>query len=72
MSVARDRFTFFAVMAAVGVAVLGYVQLGNVYPTQGRASDVDRVGDESLEGSDHSDGDAGVREEGQALPDPGE
>jgi hypothetical protein len=72
MSVARDRLTFFAVMAAVGVAVFGYVRLGDVYPTQGRAEEVDRGGDVLQEGSDHSEGEARLREEGQATPDPGE
>ncbi|XAM00537.1 hypothetical protein OT109_03935 [Phycisphaeraceae bacterium D3-23] len=38
MSVQRDRFTFFAVLVAVGVAVFGYVRLGDLYPTTGRAA----------------------------------
>ena len=51
MSVVRDRLTFFAVMVAVCVAVVGYLQLANLYPTQGRdhqenaQDDVEQRGD---------------------------
>ncbi|MEM9415359.1 MAG: hypothetical protein AAGA29_07780 [Planctomycetota bacterium] len=43
MSVQRDRFTFFAVLAAVAVAVFGYVKLGSMYPTAGRAASDDQA-----------------------------
>lgn len=39
MSVQQDRFTFFAVLVAVVVVVLGYLQLGQLYPVAGRGDD---------------------------------
>lgn len=36
MSVRQDRFTFFGVLAAVVIVVLGYLQLGQLYPVAGR------------------------------------
>lgn len=35
MSVQQDRFTFFGVMAAVVIVVLGYLQLSQLYPVAG-------------------------------------
>lgn len=37
MSVQQDRLTFFGVLIAVVVVVLGYLQLGKLYPVAGRA-----------------------------------
>lgn len=39
MSLRQDRLTFFGVLIAVVVAVLGYLQLGSMYPVEGRADD---------------------------------
>lgn len=36
MSVRQDRLTFFGVLAAVIIVVLGYLQLGQLYPVAGR------------------------------------
>ena len=36
MSVRQDRFTFFGVLIAVVIVVLGYLQLGQLYPVAGR------------------------------------
>ena len=36
MSVRQDRYTFFGVLAAVVIVVLGYLQLGRMYPLTGR------------------------------------
>lgn len=36
MSVRQDRLTFFGVLAAVVIVVLGYLQLGRIYPVAGR------------------------------------
>ena len=36
MSVQQDRLTFFGVLAAVAIVVLGYLQLGRLYPVAGR------------------------------------
>lgn len=33
MSLNQDRLTFFGVLVAVVVVVLGYLQLGHLYPT---------------------------------------
>ena len=37
MSVQQDRLTFYCVLIAVVVVVLGYLQLGQIYPVSGRA-----------------------------------
>ncbi|MFN3168292.1 MAG: hypothetical protein ACE37H_14630 [Phycisphaeraceae bacterium] len=39
MSLKQDRLTFFGVLVAVVIAVLGYLQLGSMYPVQGRAQE---------------------------------
>ncbi|MEM9346583.1 MAG: hypothetical protein AAGB26_08190 [Planctomycetota bacterium] len=39
MSVQQDRFTFFGVLIAVVIVVLGYLQLSQLYPVTGRADD---------------------------------
>lgn len=39
MSVRQDRYTFFGVLAAVVIVVLGYLQLGQLYPLTGRGDD---------------------------------
>ncbi|MEM6260128.1 MAG: hypothetical protein AAF711_16255 [Planctomycetota bacterium] len=39
MSVQQDRFTFFGVLIAVVIVVLGYLQLSQLYPVAGRADD---------------------------------
>jgi len=39
MSLRQDRLTFFGVLVAVLIAVLGYLQLGSMYPIQGRAEE---------------------------------
>ena len=39
MSLRQDRLTFFGVLVAVVVAVLGYLQLGTMYPVEGRAEE---------------------------------
>lgn len=36
MSVQQDRLTFFGVLAAVAIVVVGYLQLGRLYPVAGR------------------------------------
>lgn len=46
MSFRQDRLTFFGVLAAVVIAVLGYLQLGTLYPVQGRAQAPQTRGDE--------------------------
>lgn len=67
MSIQRDRFTFFAVLAAVCVAVFGYVKLGNLYPTTGRAATAGGDPSISTEGADASgaaaEGETGTEEE---------
>lgn len=37
MSIQQDRLTFFGVLFAVVIVVVGYLQLGRLYPTTGRA-----------------------------------
>ena len=37
MSIRQDRLTFFGVLVAVVIAVVGYLQIGTMYPVQGRA-----------------------------------
>ena len=44
MSLRQDRLTFFGVLVAVVVVVVGYLQLERMYPTTGRA-DVPAVDD---------------------------
>jgi len=39
MSLRQDRLTFFGVLVAVVIAVLGYLQLGSMYPVEGRAEE---------------------------------
>lgn len=39
MSARQDRYTFFGVLAAVVIVVLGYLQLGQLYPLTGRGDD---------------------------------
>lgn len=39
MSVQQDRFTFFGVLAAVVIVVLGYLQISQFYPVAGRGDD---------------------------------
>jgi Tfp pilus assembly protein PilV len=36
MSVQQDRFTFFGVLIAVVIVVLGYLQIAQLYPVAGR------------------------------------
>lgn len=36
MSLNQDRLTFFGVLIAVVVVLLGYLQLGQVYPVAGK------------------------------------
>lgn len=37
MSVQQDRLTFFGVLIAVVVVVIGYLQIGGFYPAAGHA-----------------------------------
>ena len=46
MSVRQDRFTFFGVLIAVVIVVLGYLQLGQLYPVAGRAAPAELTTDE--------------------------
>ena len=64
MSVQQDRFTFFGVLAAVVIVVLGYLQLSQLYPIAGR-------GDDSVHGTpnDHDVEKPGaVPREGETQP----
>jgi Tfp pilus assembly protein PilV len=36
MSVRQDQFTFFGVLIAVVIVVIGYLQLSRLYPVTGR------------------------------------
>ena len=36
MSVHQDRLTFFGVLIAVVIVVIGYLQLSSLYPIEGR------------------------------------
>lgn len=49
MSVQQDRLTFFGVIVAVVVVVIGYLQLGRMYPTAGRADTASGVPSERFE-----------------------
>ena len=40
MSVRQDRFTFFGVLVAVVIVVIGYLQLSRLYPVAGRGDSV--------------------------------
>lgn len=37
MSIGQDRLTFFGVLAAIVVAVVGYFQIAKMYPVAGRS-----------------------------------
>jgi len=53
MSVRQDRFTFFGVLVAVVIVVLGYLQLGQLYPVVGRdAPEVQPVDEQPDENAD--------------------
>ena len=62
MSVRQDRFTFFGVLIAVVIVVLGYLQLGQLYPVAGR--DAPQTQNEE----DHADSEAET--EGGSLDHP--
>ncbi len=74
MSFRQDRLTFFGVLAAVVIAVLGYLQLGSLYPVEGRAQtpqdNPDSRGDEAEKDQelevDNADGGAARQED--AVP----
>lgn len=54
MSVQQDRLTFFGVLIAVVVVVIGYLQLGGMYPTAGRADA--SPGDDAVQSSEEDAG----------------
>lgn len=65
MSVRQDRYTFFGVLAAVVIVVLGYLQLGRMYPLTGREDvAVDQPEQEAGEGENAG----GASREGEAQP----
>lgn len=66
MSVRQDRFTFFGVLIAVVIVVLGYLQLGQLYPVAGRGD----VSMDSSQGATQEDGEAKetAPREGDARP----
>ena len=53
MSVKQDRFTFFGVLVAVVIVVLGYLQIAQMYPVAGRE---DRLPEDASAPSSGSDG----------------
>lgn len=70
MSLRQDRLTFFGVLIAVVIAVLGYLQLGSMYPLQGRAddsiskrSDVTENGEVEKSRQEANNGSAAIRED---------
>lgn len=65
MSVRQDRFTFFGVLVAVVIVVLGYLQLGQLYPVAGREDSSGHDAQEAKASVDES-GDAPL--EGEARP----
>ena len=65
MSVRQDRFTFFGVLIAVVIVVLGYLQLGQLYPVAGREDNSSHDAEEVKAGVDDS-GEAPL--EGDARP----
>ena len=75
MSFRQDRLTFFGVLVAVVIAVLGYLQLGSLYPVEGRAQTLqhnpDLRGDEAEKAQeqevDNASGGA-ARQEEDAVP----
>ena len=69
MSVKQDRYTFFGVLAAVVIVVLGYLQLGRLYPVAGRADHTpdDKTFD-SVDAEHHTDQAEGAHFEGDARP----
>lgn len=65
MSVRQDRYTFFGVLAAVVIVVLGYLQLGRMYPLTGR----DDVAAERTPGDVEESAEPGLApREGEAQP----
>ena len=66
MSRRQDRLTFFGVLAAVVVVVLGYLQLGQLYPTTGR-TDASQATPDELEGGDEDAPQQGLDGEGEGL-----
>ncbi|MBX2851714.1 MAG: hypothetical protein KTR15_08220 [Phycisphaeraceae bacterium] len=65
MSVRQDRYTFFGVLAAVVIVVLGYLQLGRMYPLTGRE---DVAADQVPEEESGSDETGLAPREGEAQP----
>lgn len=57
MSVRQDRFTFFGVLVAVVIVVLGYLQLGQLYPVAGR---------DDGSGHDAKEAEGGIDDSGEA------
>ncbi len=57
MSLRQDRLTFFGVLVAVVIAVLGYLQLGSMYPLEGRAQTPDARGEKEEKNKDQADRD---------------
>lgn len=65
MSIRQDRLTFFGVLVAVVIAVLGYLQLGSLYPVEGRAQSPSKP-DAAVEKDQDPSGDQeAIREEDQ-------
>ena len=65
MSIGQDRLTFFGVLAAIVVAVVGYFQIAKMYPVAGRteakASQVSpQQTDQHLEENLQEDAEAGA------------
>ena len=56
MSIRQDRLTFFGVLIAVVIAVIGYLQIGALYPVQGQAQSTPVRGDEAEKTTDEPSG----------------
>ena len=65
MSVRQDRFTFFGVLAAVVIVVLGYLQLGRMYPLTGRE---DVAAEEAAQEENEAEPKEKAPREGEAQP----
>ena len=66
MSVKQDRLTFFGVLIALVVVVIGYLQLGQIYPIAGRAAS--SSSEESAESIQPGTPDIEGSQEESALP----
>ena len=65
MSVRQDRFTFFGVLVAVVIVVLGYLQLARIYPVAGHDGDAAADAGETEQQQDRP---GATTREGEAQP----